>query len=130
MSAEPFVTKEWEDTPATFEAYVTRKSSTGTGTTPVKIADVGSISYKVFNTNLEGSPQVLPTGSLTASDVIFDTLQSWPLDSVGFNFQATIPATYFPTGGVVYRVEITITLSGGTPTPIVYAHTARNLLGS
>ncbi len=128
MSADPIKTRGWEDTPATFEAYVTRKS--GTSTTPIKQADVGSIAYKVFDTTNNLDTQVGATGSLLAADVIFDTLQTWSLDSVGFNFQATIASTYFPTGGVVYRVEIIITLTGGTPIPVVFAHTAKALLGS
>ncbi len=78
-------------------------------------ADVSSIAYQVDD--LDDPTATGSTGSLLASNVIFDTLQTgnlWTEDSTGYNFAWTPAASLFVgatiAGGTkVYRVEVKIT---------------------
>lgn len=78
-------------------------------------ADVSSIAYQVDD--LDDPTATGDTGSLTTSDVIFDTLQTgnlWTEDDTGYNFAWTPAASLFVgatiAGGTkVYRVEVKIT---------------------
>ncbi len=52
--------------------------------------------------------QVLGEIAYATANVIFNALQTggmWTRDATGYNFKATVPASYFPTGGKYYRVE-------------------------
>lgn len=77
-------------------------------------ADVTSIAFSVYNKADLTTATV--TGTLNASDVIFDTLQTdsrWAKDSTGYNFGWNVPASIFATGNVTYRIEVKITPVSG-----------------
>jgi hypothetical protein len=82
--------------------------------TNITQATVTAITYLVdqFNSEKEAEECSSPT-EITAetsagsvSSLVFDTLQSWDVDDDGFNFQLTLPAASFPTGGKWNRVEV------------------------
>lgn len=84
-------------------------------------ADLSSIAYAAYDLSDPGT--AITTGTLTISDVIFDTLQQtadnalWGEaggSTIGFNFAAILPAACFPTGGRTVRVEITFTPNSGS----------------
>lgn len=81
---------------------------------PIVQADVTSIAYSVYNK--ADLTLATVTGTLNASDVIFDTLQTdsrWGKDSTGYNFAWNVPASVFALGNVTYRIEIKITPTSG-----------------
>jgi len=69
----------------------------------------GSIAYKVFDTD-NGNAET-GSGTLTVADVVFNTVQTddaWPYDD-GYNVRYVLPASCFPVGGHLYRVELIYT---------------------
>jgi hypothetical protein len=83
------------------------------GGTDITQAGITSISYKVFDTE-DGSETA--TGTLTVSNVVYDSLQTddrWSLDSNGYNFLHEPPASAFPEGGHTYQVEYLVTPASG-----------------
>jgi hypothetical protein len=92
----------------------------------IEQSEVTSITCAVTNITT-GSPVSVITPSITVSDVIFDTLQTtalWTKDSTGFNFKHALPATAFPTGNNVYRVEYKFTPTAGAVFYVVFQVTA------
>ena len=78
--------------------------------------DVSSISYSVYDLNsaTPSTPIAGPT-SVTVATAVFDTLQDWTLDSVGYNLSVTLPAAVTANRGTATLwVVLTITLTGGT----------------
>lgn len=108
-----------EDRPCTIIGRFTAITATG-NTSPVeaegkliKQADVSSISCKVY----DPTGTIINTYTPTAASNVFDTIQTtltWLLIDGGGNFRYTIPAGGFPSGGVVNRAEVTITLTDGS----------------
>ena len=93
-------------------------------------AAVSSISYAVANAATLVSTG---TGSLVVADVVFDTLQTganWNVDGTGYNFLATIPATCFPDGNVIYRVEVSFVPTSGTAIVLAYDCTTLDLIST
>lgn len=106
--------------------------------TPITQAAVSSIQYEVWNTSpplgrqpfnwrsqwIAVDPPVKITNatSLTVADVVFDTLQPWDVDDVGYNFRGVIPPEAlgeididdFPKGQWV-RVDVLVTPTSGDP---------------
>ncbi len=73
-------------------------------------ADISAIAYSVYNK--ADLTLATTTGTLDASDVIFDTLQTdsrWGKDSTGYNFAWNVPASVFALGNVTYRIEVKLT---------------------
>ena len=117
MSALVTRTNGFEDAASTFLARVV-----GEDAALLLIANVTSISYKVYDTT-DGSESA--TGSLTVSSVIFDTLQTdarWTVDTTGYNFKFLMPASAFPAGDRLYRVEFLFTVTGSIPAFVVFDH--------
>jgi len=77
-------------------------------------ADISAIVYSVYNK--ADLTTATTTGTLTVSDVIFDTLQTdsrWGKDSTGYNFAWNVPASIFALGNVTYRIEVKLTPAAG-----------------
>ena len=115
MASKPKIYKtRWnEDGSAYVMARAMRKNSSQ-NLIAVVPADVSSVSRKVFKVS-DGSVIIGPTTLVTA-DVILSALSTgsiWTVDSTGFNFIDTVPATAFPDGDTDYQVEYKITLTGG-----------------
>lgn len=94
-------------------------------------ADISSITYKVFD--IDNSNTETATGTLTVSDVIFDTLQTdarWSVDTTGYNFRHEVPATAFPTGGNRYQIEYKCTPASGQVFWVVFGPRALAILTS
>jgi len=120
-------TSGWEDSSLTVMARIQGEDAAN-----ITQATIGSIAAKVFDLN-DNNAQVGSTINLTVSSVVFDTLQTdarWTKDAVGYNFRHTVPASYFPTGDHVYRVEYKFSPSSGDPFFFVVEHTAVNVLSS
>lgn len=113
MSApRKFSTKAFAQTNTTFRAYV-RDDSTGAAMLPAALT---AISYAVTQT--VGPSVGTSTGSGSLSPVatyLSGTLSTvgWDIDSIGYNFKATLPASCFPDAGN-YNVVFLGTLADGT----------------
>jgi len=84
-------------------------------------ADISSIAYKVFDVN--DLTTEIASASLTVSTVIYDTLQTdsaWDTDTTGYNFGWSAPASIFPTGGIVNKVEISFTPASGEAFKLIW----------
>lgn len=109
----------YEDRPCHIVGRFTALTATGS-TSPVSIegklvkkADVSSISCKVY----DSTGSLINTYTPTAASNVYDTIQTaehWQEIDGGGNFLYTIPASAFPTGGTVNRVEVTMTLTDGS----------------
>lgn len=103
---------------------------------PIVQADVSSIAYKVYSLASSGGSTAATqtsTGSLTKTEVIYDTLQTtrgWQVDRTGYNFRWVIPGSLRPTGGVVYLFEVVFTMGNGVVIADVFKSSAANLHGS
>lgn len=107
----------------------------GTGTAvnpregnPLKQADVGSITAKVFNLGTdqfnESGTEITPAPTLTAAANVYDTLQTsgWPTDDDpdGYNFRHDLSPTYCPTGANWYLIEYKITLTSALGSGVIW----------
>lgn len=91
-------------------------------------ASLNGITAKVYDQD-DDNAQEGTTITLTVSSVIFDTLQTdaaWDVDSTGYNFKYTFPASYFPDGGHRYRWVITFDPVSGDDFPLVGTHHAQD----
>ena len=121
MSAKSIIYGTWnEDGTATIQGRVVTRDGTGAsvaGEGKLALqADISSITLKVFQLDTVATETY--TTTLTVSSVIYNTLQTdatWVpvVDSIGYNFQADIPASAFPTGETRYRASAKFTTSGG-----------------
>lgn len=77
---------------------------------PVTQAGVDSISWAAYP---EAGGDAEATGTLTPSNVIYDTLQTdaiWTKDDIGFNFRHVVASSVFTTAGT-WRIEYIVTLA-------------------
>jgi hypothetical protein len=77
---------------------------------PVTQAGVSSISWAAYP---EAGGDAEATGTLTPSNVIYDTLQTdaiWTKDDIGFNFRHIVGASVLTTAGT-WRFEYIVTLA-------------------
>jgi hypothetical protein len=92
-------------------------------------ADVATLKYSAYP--IGDTTQATPLASnvsLTVSACVFNTLQTWTTDSIGFNFQATIPASVFSDmGNRVVRVIFTFTLTSGNVFQVVWDLTCNDV---
>lgn len=115
----------WEDADLVLLSRV--RSIDGAYITQSSISSIALKVYDLSDASLVGS------SALTVSNVVFDTLQKddrWTVDSLGYNFRATVPAAFFPTGGRDYRVEVIFTPTAGGTFPIVAEVSVQNLMSS
>lgn len=82
---------------------------------PLLLADVNTITRNVW---LKSDGSLVSTTSLNKVDTIFDSLQAWDKDGVGYNFRDIIPASCFPDGPAVYDVEHTLTMTVAVNGPL------------
>lgn len=104
-----FVGDAFEDGGATLMARVT-----GWNAADIVQSDISSIHYSVYDRTAETS--VVSATALTVSAVVFNTLQTdarWSVDSEGYNFRHTVPASALPNGDRLYRVEYKFTPASG-----------------
>ena len=95
----------------------------GESATYITQASLSTITYKVYDPSLIGSPAPISSGSLTISSVVFDALQTdarWNLDSIGYNFRWNMPAGTLPLSNRAYRIEIKCTTTSGWVFTLVY----------
>lgn len=108
-----------EDGTAFIKARVAAPDGTGSSTgVPgegyfLKQADLSTITCLVYD--VTGSASVA-TPTVTISSAILDTPLTtqalWKKGTPGYNFQHTLAASNFPTGGSTYRVEYKFTTTG------------------
>lgn len=88
-------------------------------------ADIASVAWHTVN--ILAPTVIAAEGDLVVADCVLDTEQTtsdvpeWFFDE-GFNFNAEIPGEAFPTGGITYRLIITITPTGEDPILIEKTH--------
>ena len=125
-----------EDGSATCLARVMARNGSGDVVTGegkwLEQADVASITCKVIDeTNddaeITPAPTVTPAGSIIDTPVTDGAI--WTEDAVGYNFLHDLAYTYFPTGGVSYRVEYYFTLTGGARFGVGFRGVARGRKG-
>lgn len=118
----------WEDVPITVFDLV--KGVSGSNVT---IASLSSLTMKAFNPDtLE---QIGATTTLTIATTIFDTVQTSANDprytgTNGYNFRATFPGTFFPTGNQIVMVEVYFTDTSGNVFPDVWEVTVKEVIGT
>lgn len=110
-----------ENNSATILGRITARNGSGAATGVagegnfIQIADVSSISYDIYD--LEAPTTIIADGTLTASDVILDTVVTsnviWTKESIGYNFIHDLSGTNFANGGKILRIEYHVTLTGG-----------------
>lgn len=126
---------EWsEDGDATVLGRLTARNGSGSATGVdgegnwIQQADVSTITCKVFDIE-DDDTEITPAPTVTVSSAILDTPVTtnviWTEDDVGYNFVHDLAASYFPVGGRRYRVEYTVTLSGGAVFHGIYEGVAR-----
>lgn len=107
----------FEDGGATFLARVV-----GNNAANITQATINGITYKVFDlTEIPG--KLITSGTLTVSDVVFDTLQTdsrWTKDSTGYNFRHNMPPSAFPEGNRQYQVEYLFDPTSGEDFLVVF----------
>ena len=95
-------------------------------------SDISSISYRVVDK--DDGDATPSTGTLTISDVVFDTPQTasvddrWPASapSVVYNFGGEIPGSAFPDGGKTYFVLVNATVGSSVVTLYCGLHATRD----
>jgi hypothetical protein len=112
----------WEDGSCTVYGRITARDGTGTSITgegkALVQADLSSATYAIFDRSSTTPETPIATGTLTIGSVVFNTLQTstddpvWDVDTTGFNLRADFAASLFPSGGVLYRIEIKLTTTG------------------
>lgn len=98
-----FKSKFMEDSNAVNAARITgMQTSPDEEGTPLVQADFQEIKYWAY----AGSEVVSGHNGveLDPAEVIFDDLQGWSKDDVGFNFKHNVPASAFPIGDIVNRI--------------------------
>ena len=102
--------------------------------TPLVQADVSAVSVKVYD--MDQRENVVVSDTPNVSDVIFNTLQTWPTipgftapDSEGYNFRYETLATFFPQGNRRYQVEVIATV-GGKPRSQIWRQSTIDLFQS
>lgn len=136
----PFNVMWDEDGDATVLGRITARNGTGAATGVdgegnwLKIADVSTITCKVFDLRSATPSTPITTPTVTVATAVLDTPVTtnvlWTKDSTGYNFLHDLAASNFPTGEHWYRVEYKVTLSGGAVFFGVYEGPARSIWSS
>jgi hypothetical protein len=79
--------------------------------TPIVQADISEIKYWAYTNDeiVEGHDGI----ELEVDEVIFDDLQGWNVDEVGFNFKHVVDHSAFPIGGTIGTIEYKFTHNDG-----------------
>lgn len=87
-----------------------------TDDTPLVQSDLvgGTITRKVFDLDSDTPLVATYTDELTATDIIFNTLQAWQVDSIGYNIRDVVPGSYFPLAERKYEVQYKFELASGS----------------
>ncbi len=110
----------FEDTLLTIMCRFCARQATGAVSPVAKegklilLADVTSVSVKAY----DATGTLITSTTPTKTDVLYDTLQTsdvWTVVTRGGNFLYDCPATMFPTGNEMVRLEVTVTLTSGEP---------------
>ncbi len=125
-----------EDGSATCLARVMARNGSGDTVTGegkwLEQADVSAITCKVIDETNDDT-EITPAPTVVVATSIIDTPDAsgakWPVDEVGYNFLPDLAYTYFPTGGVSYRVEYYFTLTGGARVGVGFRGVARGRKG-
>ncbi len=115
---------EWkEDGDATVLARLTARNGSGAATgidgegNFLQIADISTITCKIFDLDSATPDTAISTPTVTVSTNVLDTVITaqtiWTRDTTGYNFLHDLAGSEFPTGERRYRVEYTVTLTGG-----------------
>lgn len=126
MNLSPFKVIWREDGGCTLLARVTARDGTGAWTGVrgegnwVKQADLAAqgtgITCSVFDRSAATPDTATATPTVTITSAIQDTPVTngylWDVDDVGWNFLFDLAGTNFPTGGKLYRIEVTFTTTG------------------
>lgn len=121
-----------EDEPLTIMARIATDDDDATGAATgadgegyfLRVADIDSLTCKVFDLDGEDPDTPIATLSLVVADVIFDTPKDtstnviWTIDEYGYNFKHKISHEYFPIGDRRYRAEYVAILSNPSADPI------------
>ena len=94
-------------------ALILRARILGSDGSAVSQSDLSTITYSTFKP-LSSTPTtaIVDGTSLTISEVVFNTMQSWDRDSTGYNFRAVIPGSQL--GDIdQYAIEVAFTETGG-----------------
>ena len=112
--------KAFEDTPYTIMARFCARAATGSASPNqtegnlVLKADVTSITVKAY----DAVGDLITSTTPAENDVWFDTLQTtgvFARIARGGNFLYDCPATMFPSGNEMVRLEVTVILTSGEP---------------
>jgi hypothetical protein len=125
---KPITGKAWEDGSVSLLARVVGQAGTA-----VTQASLTSITYKIFDTLSDTPTSAVASGTLTISDVIFDTLQTdarWTKDNTGYNFLHTIGAGVLTKENTVYRIEYLFDPVTGENFYVVFEVTTSKIYGS
>jgi hypothetical protein len=85
------------------------------GSTPLVQSDISSLYYYVYDLDTETATTPEEGVDFAPDSVLYDTLQPWNVDDVGYNARVEVLASYLPTGGKTYRVEVKVYPTSGEP---------------
>lgn len=111
--------RAFEDQAALLQRRVTARDGTGTAVPGedgflVLQGDIASIAWTAYALGDLTQTTPLATGTFVVTAVIFNTLQPWTVDNIGYNFSGLIPATVFANmGNEDVRIVVGVTTSGG-----------------
>lgn len=112
----------WEDGDLRVRAYVDNIDAV-----PITQASLNGIACTVYD--VENNHAVTGTPTVTVASAVFDTLQSWAEDSVGYNFKFTLPGSCFPQDRE-YLVEFLFDPASGSDFPLPIRAFAKSVRGS
>ena len=125
MSAQNFETTFREDGTAAVILRISGRGCSGDATGVAgegnwaEQADLSTITYRVFdetdsNVEVTAGAQSVTIATSLADTPVTGTSALWDRDPTGYNFTHNLPATCFPTGGHLYRVEYKFTFADGS----------------
>ena len=83
----------------------------------LQIADIATITAKIFDLDSATPDTPISTPTVTVASAVLNTVVTaqtiWTEDTIGYNFLHDLAGSEFPTGERQYRVEYTVTLTGG-----------------
>lgn len=124
--SEPQIFKNtvWEVGPK----YPTARVTDHQGTLLTQAAVGASIPFKVFDLSAADPDNPIFSTNRLNTTVMFDALQDWDVDGVGYNFQDTVKTNEVTLeGGHTYRLSYLLSTTPGQR-PVAFEWRARDLL--